>query len=72
MLWLEQTGSDLMGRSTAFNATLFFTAVFGLVASFANTFTLLCISLFFLGSSVGVRSPSLSHSLGHSSLYVTI
>lgn len=56
-----------MGRSTAFNATLFFTAVFGLVASFANTFTLLCISLFLLGSSVGVCSPNLSHYLVHGS-----
>ena len=44
-----------MGRSTAFNATLFFTAVFGLLASFANSFLTLCVALFFLGSSVGVR-----------------
>jgi hypothetical protein len=44
-----------MGRSTAFNATLFFTAVFGLLASFANSFSTLCVALFFLGSSVGVR-----------------
>ena len=43
-----------MGRSAAFNATLFFTAVFGLVASFANTFGTLCLCLFLLGSSVGV------------------
>lgn len=48
-------GSDLMGRITAFNATLFFTAVFGLLASFSNSFSTLCIALFFLGSSVGVR-----------------
>ncbi|KAA1469701.1 MFS general substrate transporter [Dentipellis sp. KUC8613] len=52
------TCSDLMGRSTAFNATLFFTAIFGILASFANTFTLLCISLFFLGSSVGGSMPT--------------
>ncbi|THH16949.1 hypothetical protein EW146_g3782 [Bondarzewia mesenterica] len=52
------TCSDLMGRSTAFNATLFFTAVFGLAASFANTFGLLCVSLFFLGSSVGGSMPT--------------
>ena len=48
-------GSDLMGRITAFNATLFFTALFGLLASFSNSFSTLCIALFFLGSSVGVR-----------------
>lgn len=44
-----------MGRSTAFNATLFFTALFGLLASFARTFFWLCVALFFLGSAVGVR-----------------
>jgi hypothetical protein len=48
-------GSDLMGRITAFNATLFLTALFGLLASFTNSFSTLCITLFFLGSSIGVR-----------------
>ena len=43
-----------MGRSTAFNATLFFTSVFGLSSWLASTFPVLCISLFFLGSAVGV------------------
>ncbi|KAI0064112.1 MFS general substrate transporter [Artomyces pyxidatus] len=52
------TCSDLMGRSTAFNATLFFTALFGIGASFANTFLTLCISLFFLGSAVGGSMPT--------------
>ncbi|ETW81874.1 major facilitator superfamily [Heterobasidion irregulare TC 32-1] len=52
------TCSDLMGRSAAFNATLFFTAVFGLVASFANTFGTLCLCLFLLGSSVGGSMPT--------------
>ncbi len=47
-------GSDLLGRSTAFNLTLCFTAVFGLVASYAPTYSALCIALFFLGTSVGV------------------
>lgn len=47
-------GSDLMGRITAFNATLFLTAFFGLLASFSNSFSTLCIVLFFLGSSIGV------------------
>ena len=44
-----------MGRSTAFNATLFFTSLFGIAASFATTFPMLCVALFFLGSAVGVR-----------------
>jgi MFS family permease len=44
-----------MGRSTAFNATLFFTSVFGMTSSLASTFPMLCFSLFFLGSAVGVR-----------------
>jgi len=63
-LWLSTStytflnkGSDLMGRSTAFNATLFFTSIFGLLASFATSFVSLCVILFFLGSAVGVSSP---------------
>ena len=49
------TCSDLLGRSAAFNATLFFTALFGILASFARSFWSLCVLLFFLGSAVGVR-----------------
>jgi hypothetical protein len=45
-----------MGRSTAFNATLFFTSLFGLLASLANSFFTLCVLLFFLGSAVGVST----------------
>ncbi|KAI0290320.1 major facilitator superfamily domain-containing protein [Multifurca ochricompacta] len=52
------TCSDLMGRSTAFNATLFFTSLFGIGASFATTFPMLCIALFCLGSSVGGSMPT--------------
>ncbi|KAH9949855.1 MFS general substrate transporter [Amylocystis lapponica] len=52
------TCSDLMGRTTAFNATLFLTSVFGIFASFANTFVLLCLALFFLGSAVGGSMPT--------------
>jgi hypothetical protein len=44
-----------MGRSTAFNATLFFTSVFGVASSLATTFPMLCTAIFFLGSAVGVR-----------------
>ncbi|KAI0286406.1 major facilitator superfamily domain-containing protein [Russula brevipes] len=52
------TCSDLMGRSTAFNATLFFTSLFGVTSSLATTFPLLCTSLFFLGSAVGGSLPT--------------
>ncbi|EED77951.1 predicted protein [Postia placenta Mad-698-R] len=51
-------GSDLIGRKAAFNATLFLTSVFGVLASFANTFVLLCVALFFLGSAVGGSMPT--------------
>ncbi|TFK52346.1 MFS general substrate transporter [Heliocybe sulcata] len=52
------TCSDMMGRSTAFNLTLFFTAVFGILASFANSFFTLALSLFLLGSAVGGSMPT--------------
>ncbi|KAG5716957.1 hypothetical protein E4T56_gene15898, partial [Termitomyces sp. T112] len=52
------TCSDILGRSAAFNATLCFTAVFGLLASVANSFTSLCVILFFLGSAVGGSMPT--------------
>ncbi|EGN93976.1 hypothetical protein SERLA73DRAFT_63470, partial [Serpula lacrymans var. lacrymans S7.3] len=52
------TCSDLMGRSTAFNATLFFTSLFGILSSFARSYWLLCVLLFFLGSAVGGSMPT--------------
>ncbi|KAG1732313.1 MFS general substrate transporter [Suillus lakei] len=52
------TCSDLLGRSAAFNATLFFTALFGILSSFAWSFWSLCILLFFLGSAVGGSMPT--------------
>ncbi|KAJ3771287.1 MFS general substrate transporter [Lentinula raphanica] len=52
------TCSDLMGRSMAFNATLFFTSLFGLLASFASSFPMLCLLLFLLGSAVGGSMPT--------------
>ncbi|KAI0826913.1 MFS general substrate transporter [Trametes gibbosa] len=52
------TCSDLMGRTTAFNATLFLTAVFGIFSSLASTFGWLCLALFLLGSSVGGSMPT--------------
>jgi hypothetical protein len=48
-------GSDLLGRTAAFNATLVLTALFGAVAAFAPSFGLLCGALLLLGSAVGVR-----------------
>ncbi|KIY51552.1 MFS general substrate transporter [Fistulina hepatica ATCC 64428] len=50
--------ADLVGRSTAFNLTLFFTAIFGIVASFVDSFVALCVVLFFLGSAVGGSMPT--------------
>ncbi|KAH9851820.1 MFS general substrate transporter [Lenzites betulinus] len=50
--------SDLMGRTTAFNATLLLTAVFGIFSSLASTFVWLCLALFLLGSSVGGSMPT--------------
>lgn len=44
-----------MGRTSAFNATLVLTAVFGIIASLSTSFPVLCGTLFFLGSAVGVR-----------------
>lgn len=46
--------SDLMGRTTAFNATLILTALFGVLAGFTTSFAQLCTMLFLLGSAVGV------------------
>jgi fucose permease len=51
-------GSDLMGRTMAFNATLVLTALFGILASLSTTFVMLCGCLFLLGSAVGVRIPT--------------
>jgi MFS family permease len=47
------TISDLLGRALPFNSTLFLTAVFGIGASFAPSFPVLCVWMFFLGSAVG-------------------
>ncbi|KAK0203016.1 MFS general substrate transporter [Desarmillaria ectypa] len=52
------TCSDLMGRSTAFNATLFFTSLFGLLASLSWSYTSLCTLLFLLGTAVGGSMPT--------------
>lgn len=48
-------GSDLLGRSMAFNGTLLFTSLFGFGATVTASFWSLCVTLFLLGSAVGVR-----------------
>ncbi|KIM54189.1 hypothetical protein SCLCIDRAFT_1222239 [Scleroderma citrinum Foug A] len=52
------TCSDIIGRSAAFNATLFFTSLFGMLASFSRSFWMLCALQFFLGSAVGGSMPT--------------
>ncbi|KAJ7069406.1 MFS general substrate transporter [Mycena amicta] len=52
------TCSDLLGRSVAFNATLFFTAFFGILCSLSYSFGSLCLLLFLLGSAVGGSMPT--------------
>jgi len=52
------TLSDISGRSLAFNSTLFFTAVFGIAASTAPTFGILCVWMALLGSAVGGSMPT--------------
>lgn len=48
--------SDIVGRSMAFNLTLAFTSLFGVMACFATSFPELCFLLFLLGSAVGVST----------------
>lgn len=50
-------GSDILGRRIAFNATLFITAVFGLLASYAPSWPALCFLLALLGFGVGGNLP---------------
>ncbi|KAI6326480.1 hypothetical protein MCOR29_003435 [Pyricularia oryzae] len=50
-------GSDMMGRRIAFNATLFITGVFGILASYAPSWGWLCLMLAALGSGVGGNLP---------------
>ncbi|KAF9443350.1 hypothetical protein P691DRAFT_809102, partial [Macrolepiota fuliginosa MF-IS2] len=52
------TDSDILGRSAAFSITLFFTAVCGFFASFANSFGMLCFAFFLLDSAVGGSMPT--------------
>ncbi|ORX36134.1 major facilitator superfamily domain-containing protein [Kockovaella imperatae] len=52
------TVSDLLGRALPFNSTLFLTAVFGICASFAPNFPILCLWMFLLGTAVGGSMPT--------------
>lgn len=69
-MFSARIGSDLMGRTTAFNATLVLTAVFGILASLSASFPLLCGSLFLLGSAVGVSNQAYSISRNH--VFITL
>jgi len=55
ILTIHYPGTDLLGRSMAFNGTLLFTSLFGLGATITTSFWTLCVALFLLGSAVGVR-----------------
>ncbi|KAG8719743.1 hypothetical protein FRC08_002103 [Ceratobasidium sp. 394] len=50
--------SDVVGRRMAFNLTLAFTGLFGVLACFASSFRSLCFFLFLLGTAVGGSMPT--------------
>ncbi|KAG9096860.1 hypothetical protein FRC06_008248 [Ceratobasidium sp. 370] len=50
--------SDIFGRRMAFNLTLVFTGLFGVLACFASSFMSLCFFLFLLGTAVGGSMPT--------------
>ncbi|KDN52949.1 MFS general substrate transporter [Tilletiaria anomala UBC 951] len=50
--------SDSYGRKDAFNGTLFVTAIFGCLSSFATSFPMLCFLTFLLGTGVGGSMPT--------------
>ncbi|CAE6518522.1 unnamed protein product [Rhizoctonia solani] len=50
--------SDVVGRSMAFNLTLAFTSLFGVLACLSTTFGGLCFFIFLLGSAVGGSMPT--------------
>ncbi|KZO97152.1 MFS general substrate transporter [Calocera viscosa TUFC12733] len=52
------TCADIMGRRVAFQSTLFFAAVFGLLSPFMPNYGSLCLCFFFLGSAVGGSMPT--------------
>ncbi|KAF8758787.1 Sugar transporter [Rhizoctonia solani] len=50
--------SDVVGRSMAFNLTLAFTSLFGVLACLSTSFVSLCFFIFLLGSAVGGSMPT--------------
>ncbi|CUA75096.1 putative MFS-type transporter PB1E7,08c [Schizosaccharomyces pombe 972h-] [Rhizoctonia solani] len=50
--------SDVVGRSMAFNLTLAFTSLFGIMACLSTSFGGLCFLIFLLGSAVGGSMPT--------------
>lgn len=50
--------SDAVGRSMAFNLTLAFTSLFGVLACLSTSFGNLCFFIFLLGSAVGGSMPT--------------
>ncbi|CAE6455173.1 unnamed protein product [Rhizoctonia solani] len=50
--------SDVVGRSMAFNLTLAFTSLFGILACLSTSFGSLCFLIFLLGSAVGGSMPT--------------
>lgn len=52
------TCADIMGRRIAFQSTLFFASVFGLLCPFMPNYGSLCLCFFFLGSAVGGSMPT--------------
>ncbi|KAG8992280.1 hypothetical protein FRB90_001049, partial [Tulasnella sp. 427] len=52
-------GSDLLGRTLAFNSTLLLTGVFGFTSAYLTVgLKSLCVSLFFLGTAIGGSMPT--------------
>ncbi|KAF9942217.1 hypothetical protein BGZ67_002550 [Mortierella alpina] len=61
--------SDAQGRKQAFNFTLIVTTVFGIAASFANSYWLLCLLILCLGFGVGGNMPTFSMVIGRVILF---
>ncbi|KAJ4423656.1 hypothetical protein N0V82_001679 [Gnomoniopsis sp. IMI 355080] len=50
-------GADILGRRIAFNATLLITALFGMLVSYASSWSIVCLLLALLGFGVGGNLP---------------
>lgn len=56
--WSWGSYSDSFGRVGAFKGTLLLTSIFGILAGFSTSFTMLCFSFFGLGLGVGGSMPT--------------